>query len=108
MPLSCNVYVPAWYTVCVVRNSNHAVQAINQWSGGVIQPDPNASCPVLYWKDPEQMGRVPPADRVCATLHVQSIAARGIPNRLMLGRETSYTPYLTQRLGPGGGGGTHT
>ena len=38
------------------------------------------------------MGRVPPADRGCATLHVQSIAA---PNRLMLGRETSNTPYLT-------------
>ena len=59
----------------------------------------------VMWKDPEQMGRVPPADRVCATLLVQSIAALGIPNRLMLGRETSYTPYLTQRLGPGGGGG---
>ena len=61
--------------------------------------DPNASGPVLCGKDPEQMGRVPPVDRVCATLHVQSIAARGIPNRLMLERETSYTPYLTQRLG---------
>ena len=47
-------------------------------------------CPVLCGKDPEQMGRVPPADRG-STWYT--------PNRLMLGRETSYTPYLTQRLG---------
>ena len=81
--LLCNLH---WLLVkqnlCPLANklegSNHAVQAISQWSGGAIQPDPNASGPVLCGKDPEQMGRVPPADRGCATLHVQSIAARGI------------------------------